>query len=197
MLTRSAQQFLFGISCNQLRLQSSESSTRLDIQNDSLTWLAVDAECWSGAQLGLSPRASYMWLLHVSWASHSMKDELWEEKAQEQVFQEAGSEAAGPAKDYAWNFPSITSSMFYWSESHGAFPESRRWRKRFHLLIENDRVTLHKSNVVGWEMSLQWSLESTIYHIGIIIIPGQKLVSSLIRRGPGGMQKKSMCGPCL
>lgn len=81
--------------------------------------------------------------------------------------------------------------MFYWSESHRAFPEARRWRKRFHPLTENDRVTLHKSNVVGWEMSLQRSLESTIYHIGRMIIPGQKLVSSLIRRRWEGCKRRA------
>ena len=53
----SAQQFLLRVSCNQPGLQSPKGSARLDIQDDALSWLAVDAECWSGTQLRLSPRA--------------------------------------------------------------------------------------------------------------------------------------------
>lgn len=32
------------------------------------------------------------------------------------TFQETGAEAVGPVKDNGWNFPSVTSAMFYWSE---------------------------------------------------------------------------------
>lgn len=41
----------------QLGRQSSDGSTRLDSQDGSLTWLAVDVECESGVGLRLSPRA--------------------------------------------------------------------------------------------------------------------------------------------
>ena len=73
--------------------------------------------------------------LHMAWASHNMEAGLWEKAAWEQVFQEAGSEAAGPVNDDAWNFPGITSPIFYWSESHRACPELRGWRNRLHLLM--------------------------------------------------------------
>lgn len=48
-----------------------------------------------------------------------------------------------------------------------------------------EKVTLHKSKGVGWEISLQQPLKSTIYHIRIVIIFGQKLVPNLIRRRRG------------
>ena len=40
-----------------------------------------------------------MWFLHVAPASLNMKADLWQEAAEEQVFQEVGAEAAGSVED--------------------------------------------------------------------------------------------------
>lgn len=61
----------------QLGLPSSEGSTGLNIQDGSLTWLAVDFGFQLGAQQGLLTRAP------LDWISHSMAARFPEESFQE------------------------------------------------------------------------------------------------------------------
>lgn len=91
--------------------------------------------------------------------------------------------------------PVLTSAVFYWSDKSQGLPDSDRWRNRLLLLIREGQSHIAQEQRGGKERPPQPSLEGTTYHIGIVIIFGQKLPPSHIRRRE--VQENNTHGSCL
>lgn len=107
-----------GRSYSHLRSWLSETSKMV------LAWLAVDAGCRLGAQLGCD-WSTYTWPFPMTWASYSPTLGSGREHTKSKYSKRQEVEATKPIRGYAQKWHSILSIVFCWSEQSQSPPRCK------------------------------------------------------------------------